>query len=118
MARAASTARRTCSFSISRGRAPRRNSPAAIHSAHVAAGDADHGGFHRHVGHAFGFLERAADGADRGVQIDDQALARSFGFSRAHGQKARAAILNVRDQRARLGAADIQRDQIALLLPH
>ncbi len=84
----------------------------------MAPGDAYHGGFHRHVGHALGFLQRAADGADRGIQIDDQALARSFGFSRAHSQEARAAVLNFRDQRARFGAANIQRDQIALLLPH
>ncbi len=38
----------------------------------------DHGGFHRNVGDALGFFERAADGADRGVQIDDQALARTL----------------------------------------
>ena len=104
-------------FDIARAGA-QRNSPSAIHSAHVAAGNADHRRLDRHVGHAFRFLERAADGADRGIQIDDQALARSFGLSRAHSQEARAAILNFGYQRARFGAADVQRDQIALLLPH
>ena len=45
-------------------------------------------------------------------------LREPFGFSRAHCQESGAAVLNIRDQRAGLRAADIQGDEIALFLPH
>ena len=47
---------------------------AAVDAAHEAAGHADHGGFHRNVGDAFGFFDGAANGTDGRVEIDDQAL--------------------------------------------
>ena len=72
----------------------------------------------RHVGDAFGFLKRAADGSDRGIEIDDQALARTLGLGRAHGQESRAAVFDIGNQRARLGAADIQRHQVPVFLGH
>ncbi len=95
-----------------------RNSATAVHAAQMAAGDSDHRGFHRHVGDAFSFLKRVTDGAHRGIQIHDEALARPFGFGRAHSQKSGASVFDIRYQRAGLGTADIQRDQIALFLAH
>ena len=90
MARAASTARRTSSRSMSRGRAPSEMPPRLFTPRTWLPATPTMARLHRHAGDAFGFFERAADGADRRVQIDDQALARAFGFRGAHGQEFRA----------------------------
>ena len=42
-----------------------RDAAAAVDAAHVAAGDADDGGFHRHAGDAFGFFERRGGWSSR-----------------------------------------------------
>src|SRR5258708_26857526 len=55
----------------------------AVYAAHVAAGDSDQRFLHRHVGNAFGFFNRATDGADRGIKINDEAFAKSLGLGRA-----------------------------------
>src|SRR2546427_891540 len=47
---------------------------AAVYAAHVAAGNSDQRFLHRHVGYAFGFFDRATDGADGGIKINDQAF--------------------------------------------
>ena len=108
MLRAASMARRTSSRSISRGRVPEGNAAAAVHAAHMTAGHADHRGLHRNVGHTFGFFHGAANGTHRGIQINDQAFAQSLGFRRAQSEKIHLLVVDFRDQRAGLGAADIQ----------
>ena len=92
MARAASTAWRTSSRSMSRGRAPRTMPPRLLTPRTWLPATPTMARLDRHTGDAFGFFERAADGTDRRVQIDDQALARALGFRRAHGQKFRAAV--------------------------
>ena len=94
------------------------DSAAAIHAADVAAGHAHHGRFHGNPGDAFGLLERAANRTDRSVEIDDQALARTPGFRSAQAQKLGPAVLEAGDERARLGAADVQRDQVSVLAIH
>jgi hypothetical protein len=91
---------------------------AAIHTSDVIARNPHYGEFHGHVGDALGFLESAANGAYCGVQIDDQALSRPLGFGRAHSEKSRASVFDIRYQRTRLGAADIQRGEIAFFLAH
>ena len=68
-------ARRTSSRSMSRGRVAEGDAAAAIDAAHVAAGNADDGGLHGNVGHAFRFFDGAADGADGEIEIDDQPFA-------------------------------------------
>jgi hypothetical protein len=84
----------------------------------VVARNPDYGEFHGNVGDALGFLESAADGAYCGVQIDNQALARPFGFGRTHSEKSGTSVFYIRYQRARLGTADIQRGEIAFFLAH
>jgi hypothetical protein len=60
---------------------------AAVDAADVAAGYADDGGFDGNVGDAFGFFDGAANGADGGVEVDDEAFAEAFGFGRAKREK-------------------------------
>ena len=73
-------------------------------------------GFHGNVGDAFGFFDGAANGTDRGIEIDDQAFAQAFGFRRAQCQKLHLLFVDFRDQRARFCAADIQPDHIFVFL--
>src|SRR5208282_4779043 len=68
------------------GTRPQGDSAAAVHTANVAAGDTNGGGFHRDVGDAFGLLHGAANGTDRGVQIDNEPFAQPFGFRGAERQ--------------------------------
>src|SRR5579864_6043538 len=104
-------------FDIARA-GTQRNSAAAVYAAYVAAGNSHNGGFDRHVGDAFGFLERMAYGAYRGIQIYDESLARTFGLGRTHSEEARASVFNICYQRARFGTANIQGSQIAFFLAH
>jgi hypothetical protein len=60
---------------------------AAVDAANVAAGHADYGRLDGNVGHAFGFFDRAANGANRGIKIDDEAFAQAFGFGCAKREK-------------------------------
>ncbi len=91
-----------------------RDAAAAVDAAHVAAGDADHRGFNRNVGDAFGFFDGAADRADRGIEIDDEAFAEAFGFGCAEREKFHLLFVNFRDQRARFRAADVQPDDVSI----
>src|SRR4029077_1535146 len=52
----------------------------AVYAAHVASGHSDQRFFDRNVRDAFGFFDRAADGAHGGIEIDDQALAQALGL--------------------------------------
>lgn len=85
-----------------------REAAAAVDSAHVAAGNADHRRFNRNVGYAFGFFDRATNRADRRIEIDDETFAEAFGFRCAEREKLHLLFVNFRDQRARFRAADIQ----------
>ncbi len=75
------------SRSMSRGRGAERNAATAVDAAHMAAGNANDGGFDGHIGDAFGFFNGAANGADRGIEIDDETFAQAFGFGRAQRKK-------------------------------
>src|SRR5262249_50156250 len=71
--------------------------------------------------HAFRFFHRAPDRTHRRVQVHDQALAQPFGLCRAQRQEFHLLVHKLRDQRARLRAADIQSDDVPVLLrqgPH
>src|SRR5437870_3215195 len=104
-------------FDIARAGAE-RDSATAVHAAYMAPRDSHYGEFYRHIGDAFGLLQGATDGAYRGIQINDEALARPFGLSRAHSQESGAAIFDIGYQRARFRTPNIQRGEIALFLPH
>src|SRR5580704_15363864 len=60
---------------------------AAVDAANMATRDSNHGGLNRHVGYPFGFLDRPADGADGGIEIDDESFAQTFGFRRTQCEK-------------------------------
>src|SRR6266566_3110557 len=89
---------------------------AAVDTAHVAACDSDESFFHGHIRDAFGFFDRAADGAHRGIKIDDQALAKPLGFSSAEGQELHKIAFDFRDQYASFRAADVQPNQVFVFL--
>src|SRR5208283_887881 len=98
------------------GTRPKGDSAAAVHTANVAAGNTNGGGFHGNVGDAFGFFDRAANGADRGVQIDDETFAQPLGFRGPERQKTHLLVLDFREQYTGLGAADIQPDEVLVFL--
>jgi hypothetical protein len=98
-------------FDIARAIA-KRYAAAAVQSAHVAAGDTDQRRFHRDAGNAFGFLDRAANRADRRIEIDNGAFAQAFRFGCAKCEKFYLFIRKLRDQNAGLGAANVQPDEI------
>jgi len=81
---------------------------AAVDAANMAAGDTDDGGLNGNVGDAFGFFDGAANRADGGIEIDDQAFAQAFGFGRPQREKSNLFAVYFGDQRARFRAADIQ----------
>src|SRR5258708_34396839 len=80
---------------------------AAIESANVTAGDADNGGFDRNAGNAFGFFHRAANGADRRIEIDGGALAQAFAFRSTKGQKFHLLVGKLRHEHASLGGPEV-----------
>jgi hypothetical protein len=87
---------------------------AAVDAADMAASYADHGGLDRDVGYAFGFLNGAANRANCGVEIDDEAFAKAFGFGRAQREKSNLFAVYFRNQRARFRAADVQPDDVTI----
>ena len=115
VARGVNGAAHIVAFNVA-GTRPQRDAAAAVHTANVAPGNANRGGFHGNVGDAFGFFHRAANGADRGVQIDDEPFAQPFGFRGAERQKTHLLVLDFRKQHAGLGAADIQPDEVLVFL--
>src|SRR5579862_6303955 len=114
MLRAASMAWRTSSRSISRARLP-RVTPARELMPNVPAGDADQRRFDRHAGNAFSLFDRAANGTDRGIEVDNGALAQALGFGRSEREEFDLILGEFRDQHASLGAADVQPYEILIL---
>src|ERR1700722_189334 len=93
------------------------NAAAAVDAAHMRAGYADQRRFHRDAGERFGFLDRAANRADREIEVDDLASAPAFGFRRAQGREFHAAVfVQFADQCAGFCAADVQRYDVPFLL--
>src|SRR5713101_1814528 len=95
-----------------------RNAAAAVQPAHVISGNTDERRFHGYAREAFGFFERPPNRTDRGIEVDDEALARTLRFSRAQGQEFHPVVFHLADQRARLRAADIQGHDVAVLPGH
>src|SRR5271168_1525723 len=81
---------------------------AAIHAAHMRAGDADQRRLHGNADEGFGFFDGEANGADREIEIDDLAFASAFGFGRAQGREFHATVfVEFADEGAGFGAADV-----------
>jgi hypothetical protein len=90
---------------------------AAIDAADVDAGHADQGGFDGHANDGFGFFDGAANRTDREVEIHDLAFAPAFRFGRAERGEAHAAeFVELADQRAGFGAADVERYNMPFFL--
>ena len=90
---------------------------AAIDAADVDAGHADKGGFDGHANDGFGFFDGAANRTDREVEIHDLAFAPAFRFGRAERGEAHAAeFVELADQRAGFGAADVERYNMPFFL--
>src|SRR5262249_25159483 len=88
-----------------------RDAAAAVHAAHVIPGDADERLFHWHVGDAFGFLNSAANRADRGIEIHDKPFAQALGFSGAQRKKLYEVAVDFGDEDGSLGAANVEPNQ-------
>ncbi len=81
------------------------------------SGDSDQRGFDGHADDGFGFFDGAANGTDREIEIHDLAFAPAFGFGGAQGRETHAAqFVEFADQRAGLGAADIEGHDVAFFL--
>src|ERR1700722_2253409 len=90
---------------------------AAIYAADVNSGDADQRRFDGHTDDGFGFFHRAANGADREIEIHDLTFAPAFGFGGAQGRETHSAqFIEFAHQRAGLGAPDIEGDNVAFFL--
>ena len=87
---------------------------AAIDATDMAAGYADDRRLHGNVRDAFRFFDRAANGADGGVEIDDEALAQALGFGCAKSEKFYLIAVDFGDQRGRFCAADVQPDNVTI----
>ena len=114
MLRAASTARRTSSRSMSRERWPSVTPPRLLTPRTWLPATPMHGGFDGDVGDAFGFFDGAANRADGGIEIDDETFAQALGFGGAQRQKFHLFFVHFRDQRAGLRAADVQPDDVTI----
>ena len=95
------------SFDIS-GATAKRYASATVNAANMAAGYSDHGRFHGYVSYAFGFFDRAANRAHGGIKIDDETFAQALRFGCAQREKLYLFFDDLRDQRARFRAADVQ----------
>jgi len=95
---------------------PKGDAAAAVHSANMTSCDADDCGLDGNVGDAFRFFNGATNGANGGVQIDDEALAQAFGFGRAEREKFHLFLIDFRDQGARFRAANVQTNDVPVFL--
>src|ERR1700693_4927672 len=92
------------------------DSAAAVHAAHMIAGNADHGRLHRNVRHALGFFHSTPNGAHGGIQINNQTFAQALGFRGAQSEKIDLLFVDFSDHRAGFCAADIQPDDVFISL--
>ncbi len=95
-----------------------RNAAAAVQPADVISGNTDERRFDGHAREALGLFERPANRTDRGIEVDDEALAQTLRFSRTQGKEFHPVVFHLADQRARLRAADIQGHDVAVLPRH
>src|SRR5580658_8581305 len=91
-----------------------RDAAAAVDAANVAAGYTDDGGLDGNVGDAFGFFNGPANGADCGIEVDDEALAQAFGFGRAEREKFHQVAIDFSDQCGCFCAADVQPNNVTI----
>ena len=96
-----------------------RDSAAAVHAAHVPAGDSHQRRFHRDAHNVLRFLDRAPDGTHRELEIHDLALAPTLRFRRTQRREFHGAAisLNFADERAGFCAADVESHNVAILFP-
>ena len=87
-----------------------------VDAAHVRSADADDGVLDRRSGNVFGGFDRLLNRGDGLVEFDDDALARAARFGDAVAAIAQAGVGELRHQRARLGAAYIDRGKKTSLL--
>src|SRR5581483_741256 len=102
-------------LNVARAVAERDASP-AVHSPNVRSGDADQCRLDRHSANAFRLLGGAANRTDRGIQIDDEALAQPLRLGGSKREEFHLFLRNFGNQRAGLCASDVQPDDIAILL--
>src|SRR5215472_1281586 len=92
------------------------DSASAVHAAHVMSGDADERFFNGNVSHAFGFFGGAADGTNRGIEIDDESFAQTLGFGRAKRQELYDFAFDFGDEDGSLCAAYIEPNYVFIFL--
>src|SRR5215467_2125612 len=100
---------------VARARA-QGDAAAAVYTANVMSSNADERFFDRNVCDAFGFFHGAADGADRGIEIDDEAFAQTLGFGGAEGQKLYCFAFEFGDEDGSFRAAYVEPNQVFIFL--
>ena len=86
----------------------------AIDAADVATSYADDGGLHGNVGNTFGFFNGTANGAYRGIKIDDEPFAQALGFGRAEREKFHQIAIDFSDQCGCFCAAYVEPNDVSI----
>src|SRR5947207_8478576 len=102
-------------FDVARAR-PQRDAAAAIDATHMISGDADERLFDGNVGDAFRFFNGAADGTHRGIEVDDESFAQTFGFGGAQRQELYKFAFEFGDEDGGFCAAFVEPDKVFVFL--
>src|SRR5690349_2362366 len=94
----------------------KRDTATAVHAPDVMSGDADKRFFDGNVGHAFSFFDGTADGAHRGIEIDDESFAQTFGFGGAQRQKLYDFAFDFGDEDGGFCAANVESNEVFVFL--
>ena len=114
---AASITRRTSSRSITRFLFETAMTPRELKPLMWVPAMPDVGGADLDPGHELGLLEHALDRVDRGLEVDDDALAQALRLGLADADHVEAALVgDLGDDRADLVGADVEPDDVAVLL--
>ena len=96
-----------------------RDHAARVDAADVGAGDADVGARDLDAGHHLGLLARRLERLDRGLDVDDVALARAAVGGQALADHLDAAlVVALADEHPHLGGADVDADEVRFWFGH
>ena len=97
-----------------------RHHPGRVEAADVAAGNADEGRGDLAIRHQLGFLQRALDRGDRGLDVDHHPLLQSLRLVPAHAEDLERAVgAQLGDQAGYIGGSDVEgHDEVLVVLGH
>src|SRR5690606_22120616 len=95
-----------------------RDDPLGVEALDVAAGDPGEDRVDLAAGHQLGFLDRPPDGADRRLDVDDDALAQPLRRVAADADDVDPVVGGLADDGADLRGPDVETDDQLALLAH